>query len=239
MKKFRAVVRAAAFAALLTFCVTGETAKHSFSPREKAFYADPAVVNAVKPGLNITINSAAIASNGTITVTYTLTDPNGLPLDASGVTTPGTISLAYVASYIPKGQTQYVAYTTAQATGAALGTITRPNFETGGTAASVGSGQYTYTFQAKAPAGFDPTATTTVAVNGIRNLTAFNLGSNYAGATYNFVPNGAAVTVTRDVVRNQSCNACHIQMAFHGGNANGISMCVMCHQPQNQDPVTG
>ena len=67
-------------------------------------------------------------------MTYTLTDPNGLPLDATGATTPGVVSLAYVASYIPKGQEQYVAYTTAQATGAALGTITRPDFELGGTA---------------------------------------------------------------------------------------------------------
>ena len=164
----------------------------------------------------------------------------GLPLDASGATTPGAISLAYVAAYIPKGQEQYVAYTTAAATGPVLGTITRPDFEMGGTpATSVGPGQYHYTFTAKAPAGFDPTVTNTVAVDGIRNLTAFDLGTNYAGATFNFVPNGAPVTVTRDVIRTASCNACHYNLAFHGGNANGISMCVLCHQPQNADPTTG
>ena len=65
-------------------------------------------------------------------MTYTLTDPQGLPLDAAGVTTPGAVSMAYVAAYIPKGQEQYVAYTTAPATGKALGTVTRPNFELGG-----------------------------------------------------------------------------------------------------------
>ena len=191
------------------------------------------------PGLNIAINAASISSAGVISVTYTLTDPDGLPLDATGATTPGIISLAYVAAYIPQGQQQYFAYTTEQATGAALGTITRPFFELGGKATQVGPGQYQYTFMAKAPAGFDPTVTTTVAVAGNRDLTPFDQGTNYGGATFNFVPNGAPVTVTRDVIRTQSCNTCHYQLAFHGGYAAGMPMCVMCHQPQNADPVTG
>jgi OmcA/MtrC family decaheme c-type cytochrome len=211
-----------------------------YSPRDKAYWAPKALVDFVNPGLNITINSAKITSAGVISVTYTLTDPTGLPLDASGSTTPGAVSLAYVAAYIPKGQEQYVAYTTSSATGAVLGTITRPDFEVfEAPAAQVGPGQYTYTFKAQAPAGFDPTVTTTVAVDGNRNQTAFNLGTSYAGATFNFVPNGSAVTVTRDVIRTQSCNTCHYDLAFHGGYAHGINMCVMCHQPQNADPVTG
>ena len=213
--------------------------KKPYSPRDKAFYADKALVDFVNPGLTITINSAKISSAGVISVVYTLADPNGLPLDAAGVTTPGAISLAYVAAYIPKGQEQYVAYTTAPATGKALGTITRPDFELGGTATQIGPGQYQYTFNAQAPSGFDPTATTTVAVDGNRSLTAFGLGTNYAGATFNFVPNGAAVTVTRDVIRTESCNTCHDQLAFHGGYAHGMNMCVMCHQPQNADPTSG
>ena len=214
--------------------------KSPYSPREKAFYADPAVIEFVHPGLVITINSASITSAGVISVTYTLTDPAGLPLDASGVTTPGVITLAYVAAYIPKGQEQYVAYTTAPATGKALGTITRPDFEIfAGSPTQVGPGQYTYTFTAKAPAGFDPTVTTTVAVDGNRDLTPFNLGTNYAGNTFNFVPAGGVATVTRDVVRTASCNTCHDQLAFHGGYAHGTQMCVMCHQPQNADPATG
>ncbi|MGD0361461.1 MAG: OmcA/MtrC family decaheme c-type cytochrome [Bryobacteraceae bacterium] len=214
--------------------------KSPYSRLSKAYWASKELVDFVLPGLNITINSASISSAGVISVTYTLTDPTGLPLDASGATTPGVISLAYVAAYIPKGQEQYVAYTTAQATGAVLGTITRPDFEVfTAPAKQIGPGQYTYTFIAAAPAGFDPTVTTTVAVAGNRDLTPFNLGTNYAGATFNFVPNGASVTVTRDVIRTQSCNTCHYQLAFHGGYASGMPMCVMCHQPQNADPVTG
>jgi hypothetical protein len=135
---------------------SGRFPKKPYSPRDKAFYADKALVDFVNPGLTITINSAKISSAGVISVVYTLADPNGLPLDAAGVTTPGAISLAYVAAYIPKGQEQYVAYTTAPATGKALGTITRPDFELGGTATQIGPGQYQYTFNAQAPSGFDP-----------------------------------------------------------------------------------
>jgi OmcA/MtrC family decaheme c-type cytochrome len=208
--------------------------------RDKTVRPRQTDIDFVLPGLNITINSASISSAGVISVTYTLTDPTGLPLDATGAATPGVISLAYVAAYIPKGQQQYVAYTTSSATGAVLGTITRPDFEVfTAPAKQIGPGQYTYTFIAKAPAGFDPTVTTTVAVDGNRDLTPFNQGTSYAGATFNFVPNGSAVTVTRDVIRTQSCNTCHYQLAFHGGYASGMPMCVMCHQPQNADPVTG
>ena len=216
------------------------SSKSPYTIRDKAYYANRQVVDFVRPGLVISINSAQISSAGAISVTYTLTDPMGLPLDAAGVDTPGAVSLAFVAAYIPKGQEQYVAYTTSQATGAVLGTITRPDFELGGTPPTlVGPGQYQYTFTAKAPAGFDPTVTTTVAVDGNRDLTAFNFGTSYAGATFNFVPNGSAVTVTRDVIRTASCNTCHDQLAFHGGYASGINMCVLCHQPQNADPATG
>jgi len=218
--------------------------KPKFSPREKAFYADQATVAFVRPGLVITINSAAVSNAGVISVNYSLTDPDGVPLDAAGVNTPGAITLAYIAAYIPKGQTQYVAYTTSSATGKALGTIIRPDFElpafgSGGTVTQVAPGQYTYTFLAQAPSGFDPSVTNTVAIDGNRDLTAFNLGTNYAGTTFNFAPDGSAVTVTRDVIRTASCNTCHDQLAFHGGYAHGTNMCVMCHQPQNADPSTG
>ena len=235
MKQVQRYLTGAAMAAAIVMSLTGQTRKNQFTP-----HAAVSLIDFVTPGLVITINSASISSKGVISVTYTLADPNGLPLDATGATTPGVVTLAYVASYIPKGQEQYVAYTTASTTGAVLGTITRPDFELGGgTLTPLGPGQYQYTFLAQAPAGFDSTVTTTVAVDGNRNLTPFNLATSYAGATFNFVPNGAAVTVTRDVIRTSSCNTCHDQLAFHGGYAHGMQMCVLCHQPQNQDPVTG
>src|SRR5579863_8568069 len=96
--------RKAALMAVVALSLTGASKKHQYSPQEKAFYADPKAVEFVQPGLTITVNSAKIAGDGTITVVYTLSDPSGLPLDAAGVTTPGTITLGYVAAVLPSNQ---------------------------------------------------------------------------------------------------------------------------------------
>ena len=70
-------------------------------------------------------------------------------------------------------------------------------------------GVYKYTFATKAPTGFDAAATHTIGAYGSRNLTLFNLGTNYASTTFSFVPNGSAVAVTRDVVHTTACDGCH------------------------------
>lgn len=212
--------------------------RQTYGPHDQAYYLSKAIVNAVRPGLNITIKSAAVASDGTISVTYTLADPQGLPLDQAGVTTPGAVSLSFLAAYIPAGQEQYVSYTTRVATGPVIPTTNQPAADSGGSTTSVSPGQYTYTFKTKA-AGLDPTLTNTIGIYGSRNLSAFNLNTAYASATFNFVPNGSAVVTTRDVIRDASCDRCHDQLSFHGGSRRGIALCVMCHTPQNVDPDTG
>ena len=213
--------------------------KRPYSTHEKAFYVDDATAQFVRPGLSITVNSAKIASDGTITAVYSITDPNGLPLDSTGVNTPGTISLSFVAAMIPANQEQYTAYTTRAATGTVIASTQQPGADSGGTSTSVAAGQYQYVFHTKAPTGFDATATHTIGIYGSRNLTAYNLGTNYASATFNFVPNGAKVTKVRDVIETASCNACHDQLSAHGGSRRGMAMCVLCHTPQNMDPNTG
>ena len=238
MKTIKTLWRLGAIALLIGISLSSAP-RRPYSIHEKAYYADPAVVEFVRPGLTITVNSAQIASDGTITTVYTVTDPNGLPLDETGVTTPGTISLSFVAATIPNGQEQYTAYTTRAATGTVIASTQQPGADSGGTSTSVAAGQYQYIFHTKAPSGFDATATHTIGIYGSRNLTAYNLGTNYASATYNFVPNGSKVTHVRDVIETASCNACHDQLSAHGGSRRGMNMCVLCHTPQNVDPNTG
>jgi len=239
MKWLRFFGRAPAFVALIALSLTGASKKQEYSPHEKAFFDDQASVEFVRPGLAITVNSAQIGTDGTISAVYTIADPGGLPLDAAGVTTPGAISLSFVAATIPSNQSQYMAYTTRSATGTALGTIQQPGADSGGTTTTLSAGQYQYTFHTKAPSGFDATATHTIGIYGSRNLTVYNLGTNFASATFNFVPNGAPVTQVRDVIQTASCNACHDQLSAHGGSRRGLNMCVLCHTPQNSDPNTG
>jgi OmcA/MtrC family decaheme c-type cytochrome len=231
-------LRAFAIAASLAMSLASAPRK-PYSPHEKAFYADTQTVEFVLPGLAITANSASIASDGTITVSYSLTDPTGLPLDAAGATTPGTISVSFVAAVLPNNSSDYTTYTTRAASGTVLASTLQPGADSGGVITSLGSGQYQYVFQTKAPSGYDATATHTIGIYGSRNLTAYNLGANYASTTDNFVPNGSKVTHVNDQIETVSCNNCHDQLSAHGGSRRGLDMCVLCHNPQNFDPNTG
>ncbi len=213
---------------------------YSFSKHEKAFYASANVINFVRPGLVFKVTSAQIAKDGTITARVLITDPKSVPLDMDGIYTPGKITIGLVAATIPKGQKQYTAYTTRIQTAPNNQTAVQAFPDLGGAWTKNDIGDYTYTFNTKAPAGFDASATHTIGVYGSRDLqTDFNLGTNYASTAFNFIPNGGSVTVVRDVIKTQSCNKCHDQLAFHGGRIRGIEMCVLCHTPQSSDANTG
>src|ERR1700758_559325 len=80
--------------------------------RNRDFNPEASSFSFVTTGVVTKIKSASIAKDGTITARFTLTDSNGAGLDVNGVLTPGIESIAFVAAYIPNGQSQYTAYTT-------------------------------------------------------------------------------------------------------------------------------
>ena len=85
-------------------------------------------------GSLFSVVSAKIASDGTISVDYKLTDPQGLPLDVAGVQTPGPISPRFLVAYIPKGQTQFASYIVTTVTAVTGGaTATQAAGDSGGT----------------------------------------------------------------------------------------------------------
>jgi OmcA/MtrC family decaheme c-type cytochrome len=235
---WKTLARASAIGAVLTLTLASET-HNPYSPREKAYFADAQTVQFVRPGLNLAINSATIAADGTITAVYTMTDPNGLPLDAAGITTPGTIALGYIATVLPNDKEQYLAYTTTLKSGAAVTGQNQPGVDAGGVTTTLAPGQYQYVFNTKAPAGYDATATHTIGMFASRVLTVYNLGTNFASATFSFVPNGAKVTKVHDLIKTASCNGCHDQLSWHGGRRRGIEMCVLCHTKQAVDVTNG
>ncbi len=216
--------------------------KPHFTRQDKAYFADPAVIDFVRPGLVVTITGASIASDGTIQAQFTVTDPQQLPLDINGVQTPGAVSTSFVAAYIPKGTGNYVALTTRTQTGA-TGTANQPASDRGGKITG-SNGQYTYTFATKAPSGFDTSQTVSIGMWASRDLSEFELGTNSANSVFSFVPNGSAVTEVHDVVRTQTCNKCHDPLEAHGGARREVQLCVLCHNPggpnvQTVDPDTG
>jgi OmcA/MtrC family decaheme c-type cytochrome len=212
----------------------------AFTQRDKAFYLNQKEASFVRPGLTIKITSADIAADGTIKATFKLTDPRGLPLDRLGVVTPGNVNVSFVAATIPSNATQYTAYTTRVQTSPITGTAaTQAAGENNGTFAQIGDGEYTYTFRTKAPATVDRGATHSIGAYGSRNLSEFELGTQYDDDVFNFIPAGGTVTKTRDVIKTATCNNCHDQLAFHGGSRRTMELCVMCHTPQTVDPDTG
>jgi OmcA/MtrC family decaheme c-type cytochrome len=215
-------------------------------PHDKAYYMDSKEVQFVRPGLTINISSAQIASDGTISVHFQVTDspPSGTapqPLDINGINTPGPISLNFLIAYIPRGQSQYISYisrTVTAATSGATATQAAGESMTSGTLTTVTQGEYVYAFHTKAPSGFDPTATHRVGIYGSRDLTEFNIGTNYNDATFDFVPAGG-MPAPRDIVRTADCNSCHDSLAAHGGSRKTVDLCIMCHTPQTSDPNSG
>jgi OmcA/MtrC family decaheme c-type cytochrome len=215
------------------------TKRTVFTPRDKAYYANQNTINFVRPGLTITIVSAKIAADGTLSVDYKLTDPKGVGLDRLGISTPGAISTSFLVTYLPKGQTQYVSYVTRnRASTDGKNTAVQATGDTGGVQTQVAEGEYVYTFATKLPKTFDPTATHQVGIYGSRNLTEFDLGTFYDDAVFDWVPAGGT-PAPRDVVKTASCNKCHDQLAFHGGSRRSVELCIMCHQPQTSEANGG
>ncbi len=229
------------FGVVLTAALLVSSPGPGYSVHSKAAYLDPNTANFVRPGLVIKITSAAIADDGTITTRFKLTDPKGLPIDKDGIQTPGVVSLGMVAAYIPKGQTQYVAYTTRIETSPITNkSATQASADSGGVFTKNADGDYTYTFKTKAASGFDKTATHTIGIYGNRNLSEFDLGIQKTDNTFDFVPDGSQVTQVREVALTSSCNKCHNPLSAHGETGRtSVPMCILCHTPQTTDADTG
>ena len=56
---------------------------------------------------------------------------------------------------------------------------------------------------------------------------------------YDFVPAGGAPLFTRNIVDNDTCNACHDILEFHGGPRTDVTYCVACHNPSSIDGDSG
>jgi OmcA/MtrC family decaheme c-type cytochrome len=211
------------------------TTKPPFTEHDKAFYADEAMINFVRPGLVFKILGQEIASDGTVKARLKITDPKGVPLEREGINTPGVISTSFILAKIPNNNKFYQTYTSRLKTSTyppTAGKQARQSAaDTGGTYAKVADGEYVYTFGYKLPADYEKNATHSIAVYGSRNLTEFEMSTNYATDIYTFVPAGTPVVKVRDVFETASCNKCHGALSFHGGSRVGMDVCTICHTP--------
>ncbi len=110
---------------------------------------------------------------------------------------------------------------------------------TSGTLVDHADGTYTYTMgvnvttQADLPYDASLVHRAGLEIRGYPQATE-NLLSN---APYTFTPATGVVTTQsgREIVDNDTCNACHDNLNFHGGPRSDIQYCVTCHDPSTTD----
>ena len=185
-------------------------------------------------GLQSEITAAAADTAGQITVIFTLTDANGVPLTA-------TLSAAQ------NSQQARVRLTIAQleeySGGGELGNTffryinqvnkTAPAYDSKGTLMLLdrASGTWQYTFGTMLPADYDPSQTYTVGMQVDRTFAGQQLSAN---PVFDFVPQGGTPMVWEDTTTAQ-CNQCHQPLIAHG-NRREVRLCKLCHAEAATDP---
>ncbi|MBX3702504.1 MAG: OmcA/MtrC family decaheme c-type cytochrome [Steroidobacteraceae bacterium] len=187
--------------------------------------------------INITVNSVTVpAGGGAPVVNFRLSNDlnQGLvglaPADARFVL--AQLSPAPAGSGASSQWQSYVSRTS--------GAFRQATTETAAAARLVDNndGTYRYTFASAltaytaAPA-YDANKTHRLGIE-IRNQAPIT-----GNGIFDFVPAGGAPTFTRLIVDNDTCNACHDVLNFHGGARTDVEYCVTCHNPSSIDGDTG
>lgn len=105
---------------------------------------------------------------------------------------------------------------------------TAPDYDTGASLEDHGDGTYTFTFNTDAAnvSGVTYDATLTHRVAG--QIGSGDVSLEPQNLYMDFVPDGSAVTETRNMVTMTSCNECHDNLVFHGRRFL-TQYCVNCH----------
>jgi OmcA/MtrC family decaheme c-type cytochrome len=187
--------------------------------------------------INITVNSVTIpAGGGAPVVSFRLS--NDLNQGLVGLPAASARFVLAQLSPAPAGSgasSQWQSYVSRTSGAARQGTT-----ETAAAARFVdnGDGTYQYTFASAltaytaAPA-YDANKTHRLGIE-IRNQAPIT-----GNGIFDFVPAGGTPTFTRLIVDNDTCNACHDVLNFHGGPRTDVEYCVTCHNPPSIDGDTG
>ena len=195
-------------------------------------------------GLVAEISSVEFSDDGKPIVTLRMTDAEGRPQ------TPETLegygfTIAQILVDESTGLSKYHNLLVREVEGAeytvgsetfqpAVAKASQPFADTEGIWTAGDNGMYTYTFNNTLTTAVDPEQTTTVAIYAFKDGRA-----SVANDVFTFVPAGGETTLTREVVKTETCNTCHNPLALHGGVRREIGLCVTCHTDQNTDPESG
>ncbi|MDR3718599.1 MAG: OmcA/MtrC family decaheme c-type cytochrome [Bryobacteraceae bacterium] len=225
--------------AAISLLTASSTPSH-LTIRDAAYYSNSTAQSFARPGLALNVVSASIDSTGLMTATVKIVDGQGIAVDPTGTTTPGAVPVACTMAVMPAGSNDFTSYTASPATSSTTGaSSTEVWFDETGTLAPGTGGNYVYTFGVKAPSGFNAGATHRVGCSASRNLTDWGYTTYYAASTLDFIPSGGTPTTIHQVVVTAACNSCHYNLNYHGGQAIGTDLCVLCHTKVASDPTSG
>ncbi|MBS0396416.1 MAG: OmcA/MtrC family decaheme c-type cytochrome, partial [Proteobacteria bacterium] len=156
----------------------------------------------------------------------------------------------------PNTSSQWRSYiTTVEQPAATIGWGTTPQVQataevaTAGTFTDNGDGTYTYVFSKDLPTFAAASTANGVALSYDGTLT-HRVGLEIRGtaatptnnAPYTWVPSTGSTTnlpLTREIVSNTECDACHTKFAMHGGPRIDVQYCVICHNSGTTDAQSG
>jgi OmcA/MtrC family decaheme c-type cytochrome len=197
-------------------------------------------------GLQFHISSVRIDDTRRPVVTYQITDDAGHPLALADLDGAPRFTLAWLhideetgllsqwASYIVNTVAGQPYSKDGQEMQPVLASATQAGLDPTGTTVDQGGGIFTYTFTTVLPENFDRQAVHRVAGQASRG------DDKWVGnPTLDFVPSGAPVVESKDLIETTACNQCHDPLEAHGGNRRDVKYCVTCHTSQTIDPETG
>jgi len=193
-----------------------------YTTKDKEFYLTSEQLLLIRPGLVVEITDVTLPADMQLVVTFSIADPAGLPLDNTGVTTPGAVDFRFTLANIPMSGEQKVRLAYERAS-------------RNGTLTSLGDGVYKYKFDYVMDSDQDTTHTLVLGFR--RDLREFDLDRYAANDLYNWVPSGIYAPVPRDIVTTETCNRCHDPLALHGSRWLLVAACTQCHNPATYEDV--
>jgi OmcA/MtrC family decaheme c-type cytochrome len=189
--------------------------------------------SATAPGINLAILKVDNGVAGKApTVTFTVKDNAGNGIAMSDLTaSPGRLALVLAGPTSDYGYTKFGSDVTTN------GYVSENPVPT---AKCSNDGTCTYTFTHAIPAGAK--GTFAIGIEGRRGLTILPGTTQQQSTEYGainkvsyFSVDGSPVQPRRKVVDIAKCNGCHTFLSMHGENRNQTEMCVLCHNPSEND----
>jgi len=206
-----------------------------------------------------TVTSATADVAGVATVNFTVEDCRDAPpcLPAPGITgmdfnivalapASGGESFNKWVPYIYRTETVAAPTESHHDWTTATGTVVEQAYrENNGTFTDNGDGSYTYVFATNLSTAVTPVGMAAIPYDRTLTHRVSVMIGGHSGATadanFDFVPDGSAVTETRNIVETSSCQNCHGANEFHGHGGDRLTNdnCVTCHAPDSFDAQSG